>query len=170
MARAPASARQTLVRYYALLQHTGISHTSLEYVLPPGNSLGYHPTRRTALLTLLRNLSIAILSPRFILFIPPLILYLPAYATAILGERVLNAAGEEEAKAQFKAVIGGMTYGMISAAVGFGISTLTIRSLDESAGVIAKTLRILGTASIMYLTTWAIFRWHNALVHSTSLQ
>ncbi|KAH6909834.1 hypothetical protein BKA70DRAFT_1274948 [Coprinopsis sp. MPI-PUGE-AT-0042] len=48
---------------------------------------------------------------RLVAFAPPLLLYLPGYASAFLATKVLAHPAEEEAHAQFRAVVGGLGIG-----------------------------------------------------------
>ncbi|KAF7792664.1 hypothetical protein EIP86_003761 [Pleurotus ostreatoroseus] len=113
------SALPTLVDYYALLQRTGLTHHILASVLPSrSGTLANDPTRLTAIFLFLRHFLMTILHPSTLLFLPPLLIHLPGYITAALGDRFLVTPGEEEGRTQARAVCGGLGYGLVAAGVG----------------------------------------------------
>ncbi|KAJ3531626.1 hypothetical protein NM688_g7547 [Phlebia brevispora] len=172
------SARDTLIKYYALLQRTGITHDTLTSVLPsqPSNAVDPIPTRLTTFCLFLRHLLSTVLHPSSILFIPSLVLHIPAYVAAGLGGHFLATPDEEETKAQFKAVCGGVVYGATAAVAGLKLT----KALSDSSYVrcLLSSLpfgihferhetigSVLGTAAVVYLTIWGIFGWYNKLVY-----
>lgn len=101
-----ADLKETLTKYDSLLYHTGIQHTALDHLAPLStkNSLPLHICRKAV-----TGLPLALI--RLIAFMPPLLLYIPGYASAFLATKALAHPAEEEAHAQFRAVVGGMGIG-----------------------------------------------------------
>jgi glycerol-3-phosphate O-acyltransferase/dihydroxyacetone phosphate acyltransferase len=113
----PPHVAVSLIKYYSLLHYTSISHATLSFLFPirnsvPNGSSDFVPSAWHALLSLLSLIPSTIFHPRFLLFFPPLICHAPAYLTGHVAARFLAPPGEEEAKAQFKALVGGLFYGI----------------------------------------------------------
>ncbi|PSR71480.1 hypothetical protein PHLCEN_2v12645 [Hermanssonia centrifuga] len=139
------------------------------------------PTLPQALTVFSRELFTTLFHPRFLFFLPCLPLHIPVYITGSLSERLLGIPGEEESKAQRKAVCSGLVFGIISSFCGAklvkismdqpawllsyirkaGLGFLTIR---EGVEPIRGARKVLSLAFMMYLTTRVLFRWHNALI------
>ncbi|TFK67208.1 hypothetical protein BDN72DRAFT_843378 [Pluteus cervinus] len=158
--------KASLTKYRGLLHYTNIRHAVLESLLPPMDQPQKSLLSRTASSAIrlpIRLLTIA-------LFIPPFLVHMPAYFTGKLFERMLAAKGEEEAKAQFKAVGGGIGLGGgIGVVLGFLWKTYGWKfllgwegkSVDTPLAMLKVTLSFIG---MVYTGVWAITRWHNALV------
>ena len=128
---------------------------------------------REARSAFLRHLAVTILHPSAVLFIPPLLAFLPAYPAAQLAAHTFPPPGEEEGKAQWLAVCGGIVYGGVAGTFGFILATLASRTLYWQAFSgnlpVPRVAGALGTLAVVYCTVWALFRWHNALVHGESV-
>jgi glycerol-3-phosphate O-acyltransferase/dihydroxyacetone phosphate acyltransferase len=113
----PPHVAVSLIKYYSLLHYTSISHATLSFLFPirnldsNGPSSDFVPSACHALLSLLSLIPSTIFHPRFLVFFPPLMCHAPAYLTGHFAARFLAPPGEEEAKAQFKGLIGGLCYG-----------------------------------------------------------
>jgi glycerol-3-phosphate O-acyltransferase / dihydroxyacetone phosphate acyltransferase len=110
--------KDALIKYYSLLHYTSITHSTLEslYPSPPLSSCSVlpqtTPSLADAFLKFLIVLTSTILHPRFLLFLPPFMCHTPAYLTGYLAGRFLVPPGDEESKAQFKAVFAGIGFGL----------------------------------------------------------
>lgn len=177
-----------LVKYSALLQHAGIPHGALAAIYPKCTE----PTRTRSLAVFSRQLLTTLLHPRSLLFLPIGLLSAPAYAAGALAGRFIANPREPETVAEHKAVCGGLVFGIVSSVVGklaadglykliFSLANRGAAGrIPEWAMKVAKWLvsgrssttialwRVLGTATVMYLTTWMLFRWHSSLVHCKS--
>ncbi|KAF7982742.1 hypothetical protein HWV62_26622 [Athelia sp. TMB] len=149
--------KRTLVAYFGLLHNTGISHASLDYLLPPVSPTDSGPPPLS--MTRLMRPYLRLLHPRTLLFIPPMLVFLPGYVLGglaghylavgpasppppkpplgdeVVGEKKqkkakVETATEEESKAQYKAIVGGMgvTFGcylagrlVLSSLIRFGL-------------------------------------------------
>ncbi|KAM5537073.1 hypothetical protein V8D89_009219 [Ganoderma adspersum] len=128
-----AKARQALLKYHSLLHHANVSHASLKALLPDINNT--RPSAPRMLSLVLRQLLISVLHPRFTLFLPTLVLHVPAYAVGLLGGRLLGKAEEEETWAQFKAIFGGLA----AAGVYVAVTCAIVRGLvADSVGSLAR--------------------------------
>ncbi|KAI0746755.1 glycerol-3-phosphate-1-acyltransferase [Daedaleopsis nitida] len=182
-----AKARHSLLRYHCLLNYTNISHSSLNAIYPAPPSLAApYPSGLRALSIVLRQLLISVLHPRFALFLPTLVLHVPAYVTGLLADRLLGNPEEEETHAQFKAVLGGLAasaaYAAVTRAIVRGIlkgSINVFRIADvkvpeillnarwlfaggtHGGGVAGKARAALGVFGIFYATSFVFSRWHN---------
>ncbi|TBU45439.1 acyltransferase [Dichomitus squalens] len=196
-ASSSVKAKQALLRYHSLLYHSNVSHDALNALLPDINT---RPGRLHALAIVLRQLLVSVLHPPFALSLPVLVLHIPAYATGLLAGRILGKADEEETKAQFKAVFGGLAaagayaavtraiaHGLVADSVGplarFGdkvprILVPALRSLWTAGrwfftgeeGLSGKAKAALGVFGIFYVTSFALSRWHNYWVGSNYKQ
>ncbi|KAF8154540.1 hypothetical protein B0H34DRAFT_660490 [Crassisporium funariophilum] len=103
-----------LTQYHALLQHTNTKHSILTSLVPlsPPTPLALVPTPRVTPTLPSLTLPLLLHLPRTLLTVtlstPPLIMHIPAYLTGSLAARLLATPGEEEGRAQFKAVGGGV--------------------------------------------------------------
>lgn len=125
--------KRALVAYFALLCYTGTSHVSLQYLLPLSSGSNVHASTTTTRIATARLILpfLRLLHPRTLLFLPPMLVFLPGHALGSLAGRYLavapaapstpaelaemkkrkervEMADEEESKAQYKAVIGGV--------------------------------------------------------------
>ncbi|EJD07789.1 uncharacterized protein FOMMEDRAFT_164667 [Fomitiporia mediterranea MF3/22] len=131
--------RQSLLDYHALSYHTGLSHAALAHVpFPPPPSPSSAPIRtsgRTVLTTPSLIKLIAQLPPFLapaLLSLPTHIAHVPAYAFGALSSRLL-AGEEEEARAQYKVLIGGAGRVIGTVASGFVlIRSVSGRSLVKT--------------------------------------
>jgi glycerol-3-phosphate O-acyltransferase/dihydroxyacetone phosphate acyltransferase len=102
-----------------------------------------------------------------------MVLHLPAYLTGSLSGRYLSAKDEDETRAQFKAVGGGVGLGT---SVGFMMWVLRrtgwlywgLGLLDPAVGVLAGVMRILGVLGGIYSSFCVLVKWHNLLVAGAS--
>ncbi len=183
-----AKARQALLKYHSLLHHANISHASLNALLPDINA---HPSPPRALTIVLRQLLASVLHPRFVLFLPALVLHTPAYAVGLLGGWLLGKAEEEETWAQFKAVFGGLgaagAYAMVTRAIVRGLVADSLGPLARyqkwvprlllpglqslrtagrwfftgNEGIEGNTKAAIGVLSVFYVTSFMLSRWHD---------
>ncbi|KAG2125658.1 hypothetical protein DEU56DRAFT_824288 [Suillus clintonianus] len=190
-------------RHLALLHFTGTSHSALEDLYPfvnhyedfPMRSLLW-PSRIRATVTLLLQLCTTVFHPRALLFFPVFVVHLPGYITGSFAAWMLTIPNEEETKAQFKAIFGGLgfalSYGLLTrACVKFAVkvtdpvlSPIRKEGLDD---FINKVLRLsalcdclagrqgslksaLGTFAMAVGMCWSLWKWHNALVYANYRQ
>ena len=180
-------ARQALLKYRALLTYADISHSALSATLP---DIDVRPSRLGALRTVIRETAYTVLHPRFLLFLPMLPLHAPAYLTGFLSDKLLSTDGEEETRAQFKAVFGGLaatavyaglTRAIVKALVAGSLGPLSRRRLprlltpvlrlawqagwwffDAAGGPrLGKAKAAAGVFGVFYLTSFFVSRWHN---------
>lgn len=174
-----------LITYAGLLHHTHISHRALASLYPTPAL----PSRDASLATFLHTTIATIVQPRFLAFLPVGLLHVPAYAVGALAGRVLADPREPETVAEHKAVCAGLAFGATSAFAGWKVAGTVYEQLfvavqdgrldwlpeslkracawvcdlsQESAA--AVFVRLFGTAAVIYWTTWALFRWHKALI------
>ena len=134
--------------------------------------------------------------PRFLAFLPPLLVHVPTYAIAGLATTVLSSPREEETHAQYKAIFGmigaGATYGVLGGLLARTIDHLPILETVRNAAahsygnlrVILETIERFGSCMSMaggiwrdglvvmgcvYVTAKVLSKWHNALVGGTCL-
>ncbi|KAF8132536.1 acyltransferase, partial [Boletus edulis] len=160
--------RQPLVKYLGLLHYTGISHGALDYLYPLPAAIT--PTVPIAILTVLCQLCKTFLHPSAVAFLPMFVLYLPMYIASWLAVRFLTKPDEEEAKAQFKAVFGGLGIGL-----SYGVVTrIVFRTLMPVGGkdwiaifptfFIAAIGVLVGMVAVTVGTVRILWKWHNSLV------
>ncbi|KAI8970577.1 glycerol-3-phosphate-1-acyltransferase [Trametes punicea] len=154
-------ARQSLLKYHSLLSYANISHGSLWGILPDPSM---RPSRTRALGIFFRQLLTTLLHPRFVLFLPTLILHLPAYANGLLADRLLGNPNEEETHAQFKAVFGGVA----ATAVYAGITRVIVRRLIDDAPPILTALKSPAFLASVLKSVWSAGRWFFAADPSLS--
>ncbi|PCH38936.1 acyltransferase [Wolfiporia cocos MD-104 SS10] len=185
------SAKRALLKYYSLLYYTSISHPSLTAILP--DPLNFEPpTIGQAVMSVVRQIAITLLHPRFLVFFPPFVLHVPAYILAASANRFLATAHEEETHAQFKAIFGGIGAGTMYALAGraiarFLLSSKILGKLKEMAHTTAKfdillplshsmtsipssIKSSLAVASLICGTVVLMSKWHNLLIHSNLTQ
>ena len=179
-----AETTDSLVKYYALLHYTGISHGTLATLYRQGN----HPTRYQSLAVFFRQFVRSIAHPLSIAFIPVGLVHLPAYIAGSLAGRYLANQNEPETIAERKAVSAGLAFFATSASIGMKAYTFLSEAAisavrqgtmgflsDQSttANVLASIgckhiapsfYKVLGMATAIVCTTWVLFRWHRALV------
>ncbi|KAJ3997441.1 glycerol-3-phosphate O-acyltransferase [Lentinula boryana] len=113
-----AETKHALIRYFALLHHTGLTHAVLYGLFPLP---WYHSATFSQHLRSLRPYSTALRSAALTLAILPVLpLYLPAFIMSHFTARLLAMPGEEEGEAQFRSVGGGVGLG-VGLAVGRGV-------------------------------------------------
>ncbi|KAH9923533.1 uncharacterized protein B0H18DRAFT_1120386 [Fomitopsis serialis] len=173
-------ARRSLLNYYSLLHYSNISHAHLSALLPsPHHAL---PTCPRTISLLVRQCFNTALHPRLLLFFPPFLLHLPAYALAGIAERALASPRNEETHAQYKAIFGmvgaGAVYGVLGCLLARMVGRLPILEamagqavlevvqrvgvwLVRHGGVVRDGLVLVGS---VYVTAKVLSRWHNALV------
>ncbi|KAI1798228.1 acyltransferase [Ganoderma leucocontextum] len=181
-------ARQALLKYHSLLHHANISHASLNALLP---DIKTRPSLPLMLAIVLRQLFVTVLHPRFALFLPALVLHIPAYAMGLLGGRMLGKEEEEESWAQFKAVFGGLAaagaYAMVTRAIVRGLITDSVGQLARlrewvprhllpglqslwtagrwfftgNEGLSGTSKAALGILGVFYVTSFVLARWHD---------
>lgn len=163
--------KRCLLRYHALLHHTGLSHASL-----PESYL-------SALMSVITS------SVPLVLALPVHITHLPGYILGALAMRKLGG-DEEEAQAQYGAVIGGIGFGVGTAAGGcFGLKIVKrfvesgtagrwIRNLGVQEAVlengkkaieaIARLGRV-GDALCLLGLAWLLSKCHNKIIDGSFL-
>ena len=161
-------AAQLLV-YYSLLQRTGLTHGDLVAILPPSTSDDCPiPSRFSVLTRTFLAAASLVFHPEFALFLPPLLVFIPAYTLGAFAARHLTKPREDESVAQYKGICGGAVFGVVSTIVGVRIASLVVRTAFVHAVLSRVPLpavwRLVGTVTTIYCTTWLLFRWHNALV------
>ena len=152
-----------------------------------------------ALAIVLRQLFVAVLHPRFVLFLPTFVLHVPAYAIGLLGGHLLGKVEEAETWAQFKAVFGGLaaasTYAAVTRAIVGGLVADSVgplaryrrwvprfvipavRSLRTAGrwfftgneGLEGTTKAAIGVLSVFYVTSFVLSRWHDCWVGRKSI-
>ncbi|KAI0087155.1 hypothetical protein BDY19DRAFT_304741 [Irpex rosettiformis] len=171
--------KKTLVAYYGLLHYTDISHDTLVQVYP-STAL---PSTFGALITFIKHLIILLVHPRFWLFLPAFLLHIPAYIIGPLAARKLAKPGEEETIAELTVVPAGLAYGITSWIASYKLanalldgyfagSWLSLPDILKKAGEwfvkevpsVYGLKRVAATLTIMYWTTWVVFKWHSLLV------
>lgn len=183
-------ARTALLRYYSLLHYSTISHAHLTALLPNLRQPSL-PTRVRATSLALRQLLATVLHPRFLVFLPPLLAHIPAYALAGLAKRTLASPREEETHAEFKAIFGmigaGATYAVLGGVLARVVDRLPIlgtvhKVVAQSHGIARAALEVverlgdwlgryggiwrdrLVLMGCVYVTAKVLSKWHNGLV------
>ncbi|KZT70639.1 hypothetical protein DAEQUDRAFT_179796 [Daedalea quercina L-15889] len=199
MPNPPASlprARKSLLTYHSLLHYSNISHAHLTALLPNLRQASL-PRRRTAVSLVFRQLLLTVLHPRFLLFLPPLLLHIPAYALAAAAKRGLASQREEETHAQYKAIFGmlgaGAVYGILGSLLARVVGRLPIlatlsKAVARSDGGLQVALKLVEHAGVwlaknggglrdcvvligsVYMTAKVLSRWHNILVGANMKQ
>ncbi|KAH7890473.1 hypothetical protein F5I97DRAFT_34720 [Phlebopus sp. FC_14] len=136
---------------------------------------------------MLSQLCKTFLHPRAIAFLPVFVVHIPAYVTGWLASRYLTVPEEEESKAQFKAIFGGLglccTHSAIIVAVLNALAKLGKRGvvggtdskfdaeileklgrLVAGSAVSASFKELLGPLVVTVGTPRLLWKWHNALV------
>ncbi|KAG6918108.1 hypothetical protein DXG01_016562 [Tephrocybe rancida] len=160
------TAKSDLTTYYALLHHTGISHSSLTTILT-----ATHKLLLTQFLCVALRMPLAFLS--FLFFVPPLLLHIPAYITGHIAARVFVKKGEVEGEAQFKAIFGGVGLGIgLATALGafrrtLGMELLWTSVVDGAAreGLLGGLKYAVAVPGVAYSGVYLLVRWHSALVY-----
>lgn len=176
------SLKTILMNYASLLHHTRTTHSELSAVLKGDET----PSRATAALLFAKQLCVATLHPRFLLFVPPLLVHLPAFLASRLGLRLLYK-GEEETKSQYQIFPGGFALGLVYVLLGRRLSKVLATSHVEISGMPrleaavsflraifansgntarGKAKAGLGTLAVVYAVGFALTKWHRALVTS----
>lgn len=180
-----AETTNALVKYYALLHHSGVSHEMLATLYPKAK----RPTRIQSLLVFLRQLLTIITSPRSLAFIPVGLVHIPAYVAGALAGKYFVNTDEHETLAERKIVYGGLAFGVTSAFIGNkvynilydlvassvwkgALQTLTgwtkemdpLLPADRTTQAVRSFGKFFGMSVTMYWTVWLLFRWHAALV------
>ncbi|KAI0653947.1 glycerol-3-phosphate-1-acyltransferase [Cubamyces menziesii] len=190
-----AKAKQSLLKYHSLLSYTNISHSSLWGILPDPAT---RPSRTHAVGIFIRHVLTTVLHPRFVLFLPTFVLHTPAYVTGLLADRVLGNRDEEETRAQFKAIFGGVA----ASAVYAGVTRCIVQKLVSGNIGILGTVKVpdflvpalkalwaggrwffagdsslsgkaraaLGVFGVFYATSFVLSHWHNYWVGSNYKQ
>ena len=140
-----ARAKASLTKYFSLLHYTGVTHDSLEYLIP---SAAYSTSRLALLSTLFTPTFQTIIAfpkslAQILLFIPPFILHLPGYIFGQVIFKLLATPGEEEGEAQFKAIGSGIGLGLY-----FSIFGKTI--LQWVNGILKSDNTLVRVLSILY--------------------
>jgi glycerol-3-phosphate O-acyltransferase/dihydroxyacetone phosphate acyltransferase len=109
----------SLLAYSGLLHYTNIHHESLPAIIPS--------SRVHAIGTFFSHLFRTILHPKFILFLPALVVHIPAYISSNLAARLLATPELPETIALSKVVGGGLGVG-----VGYACATAAlVRTLSR---------------------------------------
>ncbi|KAH9920018.1 glycerol-3-phosphate-1-acyltransferase [Epithele typhae] len=185
-------ARQALLKYHALLEYTNMSHASLIDLLP---DISMRPVASSAMLLVVHQVLRTVLHPRFVLFLPVLPLHIPAYVTGLVASRVLSTPGEEETRAQFKAVFGGLAATAVYASLTRVIVSRVVANLSRAhidvpeafsplfdilvkggrwffvdQGQFPKVRSTAGFFGSFYITAYVVSHWHNYFVKSNYAQ
>jgi glycerol-3-phosphate O-acyltransferase / dihydroxyacetone phosphate acyltransferase len=173
----------SLLAYSGLLYYTNLHHESLSAVVPrfrlqsPMNAMG----------AFFSHLLGAALHPKFILFLPALIVHIPAYISATLAARFLATPALPETVALFKVIVGGLGVGLGYAGAmaalartlfwlgntqssmlgGPIVSEQIAKWCLDSAGARGPWGRIrafFGTAVLAYIASNVFATWHRALI------
>ena len=183
--RTPEKRRQVaiLLKYYAYLHYTGITHPSFSSIYPYRSASPHHklPTISQALKTFSTQLRETLLQPRLWFFLPPFLLHLPGYIIGNLSARYLVDRTLEETQAGTIAICGGLTYGLTAGWTTWKLYDLLLKYLanfitGSSANLLSSiqasswgtSLYRIGLAFSVYAFTRIVFRWHNKLIDSTS--
>ncbi|KAI0079787.1 hypothetical protein K474DRAFT_1591327 [Panus rudis PR-1116 ss-1] len=169
-----SEARTVLLGYHSLLYHTGISHSALVNLYPTMK----FPSRYEALSVFLKQLRDTVLHPRFWFFLPPCFVFAPAYIVGFLGKRYLGSPVGQETWAQFKAVLGGLAFGITSVLLSRKLASMVsvyLPTVIWSSSVpsvplpsyAGSTIALAGTVAVAYVSTHAFLRWQDALVAGT---
>lgn len=158
-----ADVKMSLNKYHALLHYSQLTHTSLA-ALP----LSPSPTPTSLLPSLLKSL--LLLSLRVTLSLPLLLAHAPGYLFGSLAARL--AGDEEEARAQYKVIFGGL-----GVALGVGLEAALLfqpgkrnvsggwsgaqPSLLALAAGLQRVLGVIGTG-------WILCRLHTMFIDGTS--
>ncbi|KAL1745940.1 hypothetical protein HDZ31DRAFT_35277 [Schizophyllum fasciatum] len=173
-----AAAKATLARYYALQLHTRISHADLQALLPRlgGGRIPLVPFLARSFVTFLHA------SIRTMLCLPPLLVYLPAYAASVAATAISTRPDEPESHAQVSAIAGGLGLG-----VGFLSAWSAVRrvcgshfellvgsgstEMSRYASLVSRSR--LGRLALGYVALKTLMTWHNifakGMLHSASL-
>lgn len=170
------------MKYASLLHHTRTSHAELSDVL------GGHtaPSAVVSTILFIRQLLTTTLHPRFLFFIPPLLVHLPAFAFAKVGLRLLYKSGEEETKSQIQVVTGGFALATVYTLLGVKLSRAISNAHVEVFGLpkveavlklithtllmnsgnqnLDKVKRTFGTIAVICLLGFTFNKWHKALI------
>ncbi|KAL5520982.1 hypothetical protein ACEPAG_8904 [Sanghuangporus baumii] len=126
-----AELKESLLHYHALLHHTDLTHAALDHVPLPATrengSISNHlgctdPSRKSLSTSSLVKLATGLpsLALPLLLSLPAHLVHTPAYALASLTSRTF-AGEEEEARAQYKAIFGGLGRVLGTFATGFAL-------------------------------------------------
>ncbi|KAL5505086.1 hypothetical protein ACEPAH_7749 [Sanghuangporus vaninii] len=143
-----AELKGSLLHYHALLYHTDLTHAALDHVPLPATrqngSISNHPgcidpSRRSLSTSSLVKLAAGLpsLALPLLLSLPTHLAHTPAYAFASLTSRTF-AGEEEEARAQYKAIFGGLGRVLGTFSTGFaliraGSGKAFIRAIGKTA-------------------------------------
>lgn len=148
--------KQALAKYFALAHYTSITNAHLEFLVPNPHTLPSRLFFFRFAFTLLRT----VLNPSFLLFIPPFIAHIPGYLFSGLGSKYLAPPGEEESKAQFKVILGGLGIGL-----GTGMSAYWLTRLAVSLNTpLANGGGIRSQLFLWASIAWILIKWHGLLV------
>lgn len=173
----------SLLAYSGLLYYTNLHHESLSAVIPRSHLQS--PT--SAIGGFFSHLFRAVLHPQLILFLPALIVHVPAYISATLAARFLATPALPETVALFKVIIGGLGVGLGYAGATVALArTLVwlgntqssrmgwpfvneqiVKWCLDSAGARGPWGRIrafFGTAVLAYVASNFFAAWHRALI------
>ncbi|KAL5483637.1 hypothetical protein ACEPAI_8869 [Sanghuangporus weigelae] len=126
-----AELKESLLRYHALLHHTDLTHAALDHVPLPATrengSISNHPGRIDPSRKMLSTSSLVKLAAGLpsialplLLSLPTHLAHTPAYVLASLTSQTF-AGEEEEARAQYKAIFGGLGRVLGTFATGFAL-------------------------------------------------
>ncbi|KAL1757736.1 hypothetical protein FB107DRAFT_272727 [Schizophyllum commune] len=162
-----------LARYHALQIHTQISHADLQALIPPGHSLAMaRPFPSKFLFTSL--LAFLQASARPVLCLPPLVVYLPAYAASYAATTILTRRDQPESQAQVSAIAGGVGLGLgfwgAWRLYGPALGRLCERALrglnDYASPAVSRNLSQfvgsrVGKLAMGYVALKTLMAWHN---------
>ncbi|TDL20309.1 acyltransferase [Rickenella mellea] len=147
--------KSNLLHYYSLLHYSGLTHTSLV-----GIPLTFSPRPLRVVFSLMQLTALEIFNlPSYAV---PLIVHLPSYILASMGARL--AKDEEEARAQYKVVFGGLALAVTYPLFGWNAWKL-IRSYKAFKDLVPQRglfSQCIGAAAM----AWWLSHWHNRVIES----
>ena len=178
----------SLLAYSGLLYYTNLHHESLSAVTPRSHL----PSTISAMGAFFSHLSRAVLYPKFILFLPALIVHLPAYIFAALAGRFIATPELPETVAISKVIVGGFGVGLGYAGATAALARTLFRLGDtppsgvgwpfvnepiarwylDSTGARGPWGRIrafFGMAVLAYVTSNIFATWHHAFIQGEPL-
>ncbi|KLO07559.1 acyltransferase [Schizopora paradoxa] len=156
----PEDVKASLLEYHALLSHAGLSHAELSVI--SSTTEVPIPTCSSVLVSLQWELFRAMLY--FPLFSPALLAHVPAYILGSVSATKL-APKYVEARAQFKAIFGGIGIAIGCGSMGWGIWRWIKSSiLDNSLGTNFSDYSFIQDVLGIFGLAWAMCLWHNRLI------
>jgi hypothetical protein len=174
----------SLLAYSGLLYYTNLHHESLSAVIPRSHL----PSTISAMGAFFSHLSRAVLYPKFILFLPALIVHILAYVFAALAARFIAAPELPETVAVFKVLVGGFGAALGYAGATAALARTLFRLGDDTPpsgtgwpfvneqvarwyldptgarGPWGRIRAFFGIAALAYVTSNVFATWHHAFI------